>query len=341
MPSAPQVCIKPVRLCVLAAAAAGAEPQRLLGEYGLTTEQLADPYLRVPHALLARMWDEVPRRLPIPDEAFGLHAAEQLHRQAHDAMDAAVFQGRTVRGVFELLARYARLHHEGAVIELTPDGELMWCSERFDCSPPMPRHFVELVLAMWVLRLRALFRPTLRIRQVAFTHAAPRELGEHQRILGPNLCFAADCNGIALEQAELDVELPRPQPVLGVVIERHLRDELERLPPADDFLDSVSRAIRESLVETAALDLPRLCRRLGTSRRTLQRRMQAAGTSIQAQLDRARRELVLKNLRDPRLTLADLAYLAGFAEIRAFYRAFRRWTGQTPSEYCRRAQAGT
>jgi AraC-like DNA-binding protein len=38
-------------------------------------------------------------------------------------------------------------------------------------------------------------------------------------------------------------------------------------------------------------------------------------------------------LVDERLTLTEVAFQTGYSEMSTFYRAFRRWTGQTPREY--------
>ena len=47
--------------------------------------------------------------------------------------------------------------------------------------------------------------------------------------------------------------------------------------------------------------------------------------------------LALGYVRDPGLSLLDIAYLLGFSEQSAFQRAFKRWSGQTPGEF-RRSQ---
>ena len=52
-------------------------------------------------------------------------------------------------------------------------------------------------------------------------------------------------------------------------------------------------------------------------------------------VDDRRQALALGYVRDPGLSLLDIAYLLGFSEQSAFQRAFKRWTGATPGDYRR------
>lgn len=78
-------------------------------------------------------------------------------------------------------------------------------------------------------------------------------------------------------------------------------------------------------------------RKLAISTRTLQARLEAEGTTFAALADTARREHALALLAQPDLPVTTVAARAGFATPSAFTRAFRRWTGQSPSEYRRNA----
>ena len=72
---------------------------------------------------------------------------------------------------------------------------------------------------------------------------------------------------------------------------------------------------------------------LGTSARTLHRRLADRGTSFEKLLDETRRELGTEYLRRNDYSVGEVAYLLGFAEASSFNRAFRRWTGKSPSEF--------
>jgi AraC-like DNA-binding protein len=75
------------------------------------------------------------------------------------------------------------------------------------------------------------------------------------------------------------------------------------------------------------------------NQRTLARRLQSEGTTFSALFDDLRRGLALRYLLRSDLRISEVVFLLGFSEVATFYRAFRRWTGQTPVEY-RRSQGG-
>ncbi len=326
----PRVCIKAVRLCLLAAEAQGLDLKAVQHDYEINQSLLSDPYARVPHALVSRLFEELPNRTG--DSAFGLHAAERWHAQTLDAFDGAMHNCRTLGDVFTLLSRFVRLMHEAGRIEIERQGDKVRIIERWMPPATVPRHFSEMVMAMWVLRWRRLSGGSLAPREVTFMHPAPPELGEHERILGMRPLFGAAAHSMLLDAASLEMPVVGAEPVLGRVLERHLQDELSRLPPPDDLLAAAAHAAREALNDPD-INIDRMARRLHISQRTLQRRLRLAGTSFQELIEQARREQALRLLHDQRLTLSEVAFKTGYSEMSTFYRAFRRWTGKTPGEY--------
>src|SRR5262249_45974404 len=105
---------------------------------------------------------------------------------------------------------------------------------------------------------------------------------------------------------------------------------------ATDVLVKLRAQVRLAL-EDGQPDLPAIANALKMSTRTLQRRLEAEGTSFQELVDAVRQELARVYVADPKYALGEVAYLLGFSEITAFTRAFKRWTGTTPSRW--RAQS--
>lgn len=113
-------------------------------------------------------------------------------------------------------------------------------------------------------------------------------------------------------------------------------DRLAR--PLEASVDSLLARVRRFLAEMlgdGAPSLGAIAQRLHMSPRTLQRRLELDGTSFHVLAGDVRRERALAYLADPKLPLAEVAFLLGFSAPSAFHRAFRKWTGRTPLQHRR------
>ena len=99
--------------------------------------------------------------------------------------------------------------------------------------------------------------------------------------------------------------------------------------PRSAFRKEVERHA-ERLLPSGAVRIERVAREMGYSRQTLYRRLKAEGTTFEALLDDLRRRLALRLVREPGLSVKEIAYRLGFSEPAAFSRAFKRWTGRAP-----------
>ena len=94
--------------------------------------------------------------------------------------------------------------------------------------------------------------------------------------------------------------------------------------------------LRDYLVSNATARRPQMtavARSLGISVRSLRRRLDEEGVSYTSLLNEARATLAKRMLDDPRRSIYETAYAMGFSDPSAFHRAFKRWTGMTPTQY--------
>lgn len=326
-------CIKAIRVCVLAAGRAGMSPDEVARRFEFDLATLTDPHARVPHALFLRIWEELPAL--VADDAFGLHAAELVGNMPSNVVDYVCAQVPTLREAIGRLLRYQRLYLDDNEIALTGGAREARLTMRLRASVCTPRHFAEFVTATWLLRARALVGSTFVPRRVTFQHAPPADIEPHRRIFGAPLGFREDANGVLFPADLLDAPVRGADPALGELLELHAAELLARLPARDDVVHRVKTHLARALPR----ELPTIeatARALGSSARTLQRALQAAGATYQGVLDEVRRDLALGFLREPQRTVSEVAFLVGFAEVAAFTRAFRRWTGEVPSSYRQR-----
>lgn len=102
-----------------------------------------------------------------------------------------------------------------------------------------------------------------------------------------------------------------------------------KVPRASPFRAMVESRL-EPLLASGEIGIERVARDLGYSRQTLYRRLKAEGITYEQLLDGLRRRLALRFMREG-MSVKDAAYRLGFSDPAAFSRAFKRWTGSSPS----------
>ena len=169
-----------------------------------------------------------------------------------------------------------------------------------------------------------------------FAHSQRHDRAEYERRTGCPVVFDATWTGIEFLAEYLDVPLPAAQPDARRYLARHAETLLDkgaaRAAGPSSVLDEVRRKVEEQLL-SGVPSAQMVATQLGMSPRTLQRRLEAEGTTFSALVDSTRRGRALQLLAEPGLTAQEVAFALGYSEPRAFHRAFRRWTGMSPGEY--------
>jgi AraC-like DNA-binding protein len=103
------------------------------------------------------------------------------------------------------------------------------------------------------------------------------------------------------------------------------------------FSATVERTI-DRLMETGMATVESAAEILSCSRQTIYRKLKAEGATFEQLLDKRRRTLGLKLVRESKLRMKEVAYRLGFSSSEAFSHAFKRWTGSSPTDYRHSAQ---
>jgi AraC-like DNA-binding protein len=326
-----------VRGVLAYAAARRLDTTGVLAAAGLTAAELEGPQARVPQAANNAVFAELAARAG--DADFGLHFAERLDLDSLDVVGHLAAHSATLGEALARVCAYSRLLHDSGRVDLERRaGRAILYPGCRGLTHEYPRHVAEFAtLAALVLARRVTGQPLVP-HAVTFKHAAPPRLVEHRRLFGVLPRFAAAETTLVFDEAALALRIAGAQPGLASYLDAFARDALARLPDDGSLTAAVERAVTQRL--SAGLpDLAAVAAQLGLSARTLQRRLADEGVRFHALLDRARRGLAERYLADPRLSLAEVGFLVGFADPSNFHRAFRRWTGVTPSAFRTRGGA--
>lgn len=106
----------------------------------------------------------------------------------------------------------------------------------------------------------------------------------------------------------------------------------QRLEDGQSMTHAVSRALRARVIfpNTA---LEEIASEFSIQPRTLNRRLQAEGTTFRELINEARFKVARQLLKGKRMPIADIAVALGYANASGFSHAFQRWSGVAPSEW--------
>jgi AraC-like DNA-binding protein len=194
---------------------------------------------------------------------------------------------------------------------------------------------MDYAMATVMAMCRINFGPNLKPVAVRFIHPEPFCGDKYFASFRGPVYFDADSDSLTLASKDVDQRLPGGNPHLAEINDRIIIRYLATLTN-DDIVNRVQTAIIDLLPSGMVSD-EKVAGRLFMSVRSLQRKLQQSGTSFRKLLDRTREELARQYICDRGVDLTEIAFLLGFSEHSAFSRAFKRWTGQTPSDMRRAA----
>jgi AraC-like DNA-binding protein len=142
--------------------------------------------------------------------------------------------------------------------------------------------------------------------------------------------FGAERNTLLLSAETVDRPLVGGNPQLAQLHDQVIVQYLARLD-RNDIVQRTRAAILDGL-QSGRLSDEQVAGALHLSVRSLQRRLEEGGTNFRRLVDDTRRDVAQAYIRDRNVSLGEIAFLLGFSDASAFSRAYRRWTGKSPTD---------
>jgi AraC-like DNA-binding protein len=311
--------------------AAGCDSAALLAEAGFDIKAIDGPTVRCPLTQTARLW-----RIAVAatgDPGFGIKVASHIKQTTFHALGYGLSASSTLKEAFERVQRYCHVASDAIEYDFSRNG----AEYHFVIEPAeeVADESVDALVAAYLRMCRSLIGHDYSPLRVEFRRAPPARIDDFQRLLRAPLQFGAARTRLVFDADTILRPLDGGNPELArhhdAIALRYL-SQMER--------DNIQARVRDVLTKRLAHGEPSqedVAELLHMSARTLQRKLGDGGTTYKEILDETRRVLALAYLSAPRHTVSDVTYLLGFSAGSSFTRAFRRWTGQSPSDW----RAGT
>ena len=271
----------------------------------------------------------------IADPAFGLQAARCWHPSELGVLGYAWLSSSPLRTGLDRAVRYSRLIGERGLTESEDARQGLkvrfWARRGNPDAVPVAAVFTDIAMALLLDMCRMNAGAALRPVAATLRRRKPDPADAYQRFFGCPVQFGADENAFVLSAKDADRPLPSSNRQLAALFDRMLVEELARLDKSD-IVSRCRAAVLEQL-SSGEGTAQEAAKQLHMSARTLQRKLAEANTTYVQLVDDARKDLALRYIEDPRRSVTDITFSLGFSQPSAFTRAFKRWTGLSPSDY--------
>jgi AraC-like DNA-binding protein len=301
-----------------------------LASAGIELADLGNPEARVPHTAVVRALEEAVR--VFDDATLGLRAGQLADHGDYDVLEYAARSAPSFGDAMAVMARYMRIMHEAIDATISVEGpHAIWRVRVTDGvrQPPAINDNIVSAAIAFSRRNVSVYVPPVEVHLI---HPKPSYADEYERILETTARFGMPSNAVVMRKERLEVPMLRANSDLSAAFEAQARRVLESMKQKEDIVARV-REEAASELRTGPANMKKTARRLGFGVATLRRKLENEGTTFSAIVDDLRRELAEEHLGHGDLSISEIAFLLGFSDVRAFGRAFRRWTGSSPSEF--------
>jgi len=316
------------RLAITELKKAKIDPGPLLVKAGISLLDLGEEPKRVGAESQIRFLEIAAEALG--DLALGLHLAQHFDLRECGMLYYVLAASPNLGEAICNLARYLAVSNESirlGVAERTKNTVLA-------VNYRIPRHsdrlFVEYGYAVVLRAFRELTDRNVSPKAVTFIHSRNTNKAEFDRFYGCPVRFNATADTMVLPTELLSTLILTSDKYLLQI----LKDACEEVLAKRGKISGTLRAMVENeiaqLLPHGKAQVEKVASNLGMSDRTLARRLSEEGTSYAAILNELRRDLSARYLKDPALSLNQIAWLLGYSMVTSLNHALRRWTGNNP-----------
>ena len=311
----------------------GITPEASLSGTGLSPERLSDPETRTSVRQYITVCSNALRLSRSPETPF--RTGSRIPLSAYGMYGFALVCSPTIREYFQVAVKYHRL--------ATPLLSMSWREEGDHASwifPTNPvvthpdsllRFLMEQQLTQLSTHLRAVVDGSYLPIRASLSYPAPDHTHLYERYLGCPVRFGRPVSELVYPKSILSA---KPRMAHGLT-SKILQDTCDRILGEVKTSTGVAGEVYQIIASTPghSPSMEGVARQIGTTVRTLNRKLVAESTSFTRILDDVRWNLASEYLRSTKLSIDDISELVGFSDAANFRHAFRRWTGSTPARY--------
>ncbi|MEM9272479.1 MAG: AraC family transcriptional regulator ligand-binding domain-containing protein [Cyanobacteria bacterium P01_F01_bin.143] len=310
----------------------GLDIEKISAATGLKRTDLINPESRLPEDLAAKIWKLLGEEYP--DQALALHAASAAPISSLGQLALAVQYAENARSSLEALVEYRSVLSDRLTMELVESEAEAIIKVDHPVGDIDGGYGAEAGLAILHRLGNEAVGGENPLLRVNFKHQPFGSLDVYESFFGIPVYFQQPYNALVLRREALD----RPTKKGDKHLFRYIQGNLDLLQDHWQLHSNTSQMseLYEIIVRNAEFleySAEALAQQMNISLRSLQRLTKEYGLTIRQLMDNARKAQAKRLLRDSSLSIETISNRLSYSDTRAFRRAFKRWTGKTPSEF--------
>ena len=309
--------------------ARGLDGKAIFDQAGLDLVVARNPTTRFSSSRMSHVYDLAEEATG--DPAFGLSIAEYVHPTSLHALGFSLFASSTLESFCRRIVRYFRLVSTNAESQL----ERTASEHRLVMTPTIdPKEYYpqDAWLATIVKFCREIYRSDFAPMRICLRRPRPKHnVRRFSDFFNAPVEFGCEANVLVFSPEDIQAELPAANAELARQNDEVVMGLLAKMDK-EDVIARV-RALFVELLPSGDCNKETVAARMHMSERSLQSKLAARNTSYRQMLNETRRELAEQYIRQGLHSVSEVTYLLGFADVSSFSRAFRSWTGLSPSEF--------
>ena len=309
----------------------GANRLSLLSELEWLPEELSQSDQRFPVHQLYQLYERVEKHTQCPD--VGLYVGRIAYTNGLNLQLYMSTISKSFRDYLNLMPSILKLWGDIGTVTMQVDDDLLCMTwqplleaTRYD------RYFSDAFMSVSAAKVGSVCVRPINVVKAYFSYPEPDDTRLLRDFFGEQLVFDQPASCLFFSREALNYGMSHLDHELTSALTDPLRHLFNEPTAADQFLQTLRTSIVR-LLPTGTMNIDDIARELNVSKRTLQRRLSDRNTQFQQVVLDIRNELSLRYLADKRLSLAEVAFLIGYADQSTFSSAFKSWHGCSPSRY--------
>lgn len=271
------------------------------------------------------------------DDCIGLHLGEHMPLYRGQVMEYLFTSSSSFGAGLERALAYQRIVSDALHAELKKEeGQCYLANIEAHATndDATLRHFSECFLVGIVRFFRFITEGQFEPLHIDLNYEQGATAEEYRRVFGCDVSLGEEESRLYFDEKVLSFQMWQAEPEVLRLHEQLAIEKLQKLARFD-LVNEVRQVIGENL-ETGEVSLELVAEQIGVPTRRLRAQLSDAETSFHQILSNYRCRLAKRLLAHTDESVERIVYLTGFSEPSTFYRAFKRWTNETPVQYRKR-----